>query len=852
MKNNIITKRQISEEKKALTVTDLLKSKQLKKRLVFHSNGIVKNVTTKLTADDEACPTAFTDGKVITINVNNSMIRGLPLNLLVTAIDGIQAHELGHIKFTGFALQNAFNQSLLEGKWEHVSVSPKTPKEKKAWDEIQTLVKAKKVLTISSLIHEFSNITEDAHIEPRMMENYHGWVTRGLNYLREIHSADVYPVKYYIEFAKEAAEKAKVPLSEFDVTVFANTFLGYAKYGKVIYDTPEEQVYAGKIDELKSIISEACLSNDFEKRLAATIRIILNIWEEAKLAELAHQEKSLDDMLKNNPLAPNSTSGNSVGKQEDGISISISLPSPSPDSSNGESSNVDSNTSSASEDASDNASDSSKTNSGNTDSKEDNNSIEKNGKNSKNTNDSNEESDKGESESDADSNDSKTMSKESNGSSKDGSSKDGSSNDGNSEDEKTKEKSKGKTSEKAADNADTEQNSDNSEKNGENSDKNSEANKNQIHNPNSPLLTSSRNHSSNGENSVNRVTSEEGGRIQYNSKGEFKASSDEESWEDIECDGGEYAEYAAADIEDLLSEIAEEKAAEKVERERFANMQEFLENLDYSQVGQCHKGCHYKIHRIPNVPDSLIEAHDQIESEYLPIARVLSKKFDKIFESKKKKGYQRNLYMGQKLDSRSYYKDNGRIFKKKNVLDKRTVAVAILIDESGSMSCNHRTTTARLTSLILHEALEKANIPHMIVGHDEGSNVNLYSYVEFDSTDGMDKYRLMNISSRSCNRDGAALMYVCQRLEKRPELSKIVIVISDGQPSYRDCCGAEAIKDLRTIKSFYSKRGIHIFAAAIGEDKEQIQECYKDGFLDVSNPNRLPEVMFNVVKKYVQ
>ena len=154
------------------------------------------------------------------------------------------------------------------------------------------------------------------------------------------------------------------------------------------------------------------------------------------------------------------------------------------------------------------------------------------------------------------------------------------------------------------------------------------------------------------------------------------------------------------------------------------------------------------------------------------------------------------------------------------------------------------------------KALEKANIPHMIVGHDESgwssSNVNFYSYVEFDSTDGMDKYRLMNISSRDCNRDGAALMYVCQRLEKRPELSKIVIVISDGQPSGDNYSGKSAIEDLRSIKGFYSKRGLHIFAAAIGEDKDAIHNCYGDGFIDVSNLNNLPNVMFNIISKYIR
>ena len=57
----------------------------------------------------------------------------------------------------------------------------------------------------------------------------------------------------------------------------------------------------------------------------------------------------------------------------------------------------------------------------------------------------------------------------------------------------------------------------------------------------------------------------------------------------------------------------------------------------------------------------------------------------------------------------------------------------------------------------------------MVYGHstdyyDGKDSVELYSYAEFNGFDNDDKYRLMDISARGSNRDGAALRYVAEAL----------------------------------------------------------------------------------------
>lgn len=130
--------------------------------------------------------------------------------------------------------------------------------------------------------------------------------------------------------------------------------------------------------------------------------------------------------------------------------------------------------------------------------------------------------------------------------------------------------------------------------------------------------------------------------------------------------------------------------------------------------------------------------------------------------------------------------------------------------------------------------------------------VALYSYAEFDSLDASDRYRLIDMSARNGNRDGAALRYVAEHLAKRPESQKLLIIISDGQPADCGYSGTEAEADLRGIKNEYRKRGIVIFAAAIGDDKENIRRIYQDGFLDITKLEDLPKNMTQLVKQYLK
>ena len=105
---------------------------------------------------------------------------------------------------------------------------------------------------------------------------------------------------------------------------------------------------------------------------------------------------------------------------------------------------------------------------------------------------------------------------------------------------------------------------------------------------------------------------------------------------------------------------------------------------------------------------------------------------------------------------------------------------------------------------------------------------------------------------RNGNRDGAALRFVAEHLCTRPELQKLLILISDGQPADYGYSGTEAEADLRGIKKEYEKRDVILFAAAIGSDKERIKRIYGDGFLDITDLNKLPKLLPQLITQYIE
>ena len=317
----------------------------------------------------------------------------------------------------------------------------------------------------------------------------------------------------------------------------------------------------------------------------------------------------------------------------------------------------------------------------------------------------------------------------------------------------------------------------------------------------------------------------------------------------------EHYDSAAADIERLLDKMAEKAACEQLENERIQELNDVAQNISY---GNIHEGVPIRINRIASVDEELIEQYNAIAGPLINISRQLQKSLQKQLKENRRGGKLTGLIMGRRLDVHALCRNDGKVFYKNNLPNEiPELAVGLLLDESGSMCSCDRCTYARASAIILYDFCQSLDIPVMVYGHstdytDVGNTVALYSYAEFDGFDHDDKYRMMDIAARGSNRDGAALRFVAEQLSKRPEAVKILILVSDGQPADSGYSGSAAEEDLRGIKQEYQRKGILFVAAAIGDDKQNIERIYGDSFMDISDLKQLPTKLTAVVKRHIR
>ncbi len=314
-------------------------------------------------------------------------------------------------------------------------------------------------------------------------------------------------------------------------------------------------------------------------------------------------------------------------------------------------------------------------------------------------------------------------------------------------------------------------------------------------------------------------------------------------------------DHAAEDIEKLLDKMAENAACQELENERTRELNDVAQNISY---GNIHSGVNIRVNRIDSVDSELVEQYSIVAEPLLQISKQLQKTLIHQLKDHRRGGKQTGLLMGRRLDARALCRNDGKVFYK-NALPNEIpqLSVALLLDESGSMSSKQRCTYARAAAIILYDFCQSLDIPVMIYGHTTGyhngnDTVELFSYAEFESIDNDDKYRLIDISARDSNRDGAALRFVAEQLSKRNEDVKILILVSDGQPADTGYHGTAAEEDLRGIKQEYQRKGILFVAAAIGDDKKNIERIYGDSFMDITDLNQLPVKLTSVVKRHIR
>lgn len=320
--------------------------------------------------------------------------------------------------------------------------------------------------------------------------------------------------------------------------------------------------------------------------------------------------------------------------------------------------------------------------------------------------------------------------------------------------------------------------------------------------------------------------------------------------EAVSVNGGEFSDEeleAIRAIRKIQKNIASDRVKEKIERE----IDEELNEIVPKNLPDIHENVSYYVNR-PDIQPSDKNCYDVIATRYKDVVQSLVKVVKRIIKKKNLTGERRGIYCGKSLDTSNLYRPDLKIFKDRKQPKKEiSLALSVLIDESGSMS-GQRCRSARNASIVLAEMCEQLNVPYEVFGHTALSGrVYLNNYKNFDSLKKDDKYRLAQVDASFSNRDGAAILYVSERLKQRKEQNKLFIIFSDGEPADIGYYGDEAKSDLKYIHSQLISSGVDLIAAAIGSDKEVIHQIYGQSFLDVTNLETMPEIFARILKKKI-
>ena len=178
------------------------------------------------------------------------------------------------------------------------------------------------------------------------------------------------------------------------------------------------------------------------------------------------------------------------------------------------------------------------------------------------------------------------------------------------------------------------------------------------------------------------------------------------------------------------------------------------------------------------------------------------------------------------------------------------ICVTVLIDESGSMS-GSKITKAREAAIFINEVFKKIpNVELFIYGHTadqtgySSTNVIIYKEPGYNEL-----YALGNVSARSNNRDGDAILATAKRVRNFTKNNGLMFVLSDGQPSAYDYGGHSAIADTRRKVTMAQNLGFQIIQIAIEESVPSSQMF--DYFIKMTNIKNLPKDLIGYMSRKV-
>ncbi|MDG5470484.1 VWA domain-containing protein [Jeotgalibacillus sp. ET6] len=245
----------------------------------------------------------------------------------------------------------------------------------------------------------------------------------------------------------------------------------------------------------------------------------------------------------------------------------------------------------------------------------------------------------------------------------------------------------------------------------------------------------------------------------------------------------------------------------------------------------------------------------------------LHKKLQKIIE--KTLDHKRNQPRGSLAFGRLskqlipfFIEEQPKVFYKKDEESPKIDATfTLLLDCSASMQDKMDETKKGL--VLFHEVLKSVRVPHEIVGFWEDTDRtsefsqpnHLKTVISYDQSIWTNaSASIMQLKPEEDNRDGFAIRHMTERLVKRNEQNRFLLVFSDGEPAAMDY-EQNGIVDTHEAVLNARKQGLEVINVFLSKEeiqesqKEVIQNMYGKYSLFISNIDELPDILFPLLKR---
>jgi cobalamin biosynthesis protein CobT len=283
-------------------------------------------------------------------------------------------------------------------------------------------------------------------------------------------------------------------------------------------------------------------------------------------------------------------------------------------------------------------------------------------------------------------------------------------------------------------------------------------------------------------------------------------------------------------------------------------------------------------YKAPNHVDGVAEMETEVKS----VAGTLQKDLQRIMVARAQSFFVPGFRSGR-LNSPSLHRlkaGDNRVFRRKHIAETNKVAVSLLIDLSGSMK-GAKVKTALMAAWAFSEVLDRLRIPNEVIGFTDatlpasvdGAAYQAQAHDFADATGltfgsirwypmwmpvfkGYDekftqetKRRLTHMATKQkgmvANNDAAAIEFAGERLRRRAETRKIMLVFSDGQPAGMGVDDRILNQSLVTNIAKLEKQGMEIIG--IGINDASVKRFYKKSAV-IYKVSDLPKMIIGELK----